>query len=155
MKRFLILLVFLGLSCTALSAQEFRSDSTRTSPVDSTLLGRSVLSVMGPGVTVHQSAAMKSAFDRYVADNANKKLVGYRIRVFYDSGSTARTRSEAIERALRAQYSVGVYRSFESPNYKVSVGDFRTKDEALRIYNLLKGSYPTAYIIKETINYPR
>ena len=29
------------------------------------------------------------------------------------------------------------------------------KDEALKVYNALKGTYPTAYIIKETINYPR
>ena len=48
-----------------------------------------------------------------------------------------------------------MYRTFESPNYKVTVGDFRSKDEALGIYNALKGTYPTAYIIKETINYPR
>ena len=48
-----------------------------------------------------------------------------------------------------------MYRSFESPNYKVCIGDFRTKDEALGIYNALKGTYPTAYIIKESINYPK
>ena len=40
-------------------------------------------------------------------------------------------------------------------DYKVTIGDFRTKDEALRIYNALKGTYPTAYIIKENINFPR
>ena len=156
MKRFLILLVFLGLSCTALSAQEFRSDSTRTSPVDSTLLGRSVLSVMGPGVTVHQSAAMKSAFDRYVADNANKKLVGYRIRVFFDNGQSARNRSEAIARSISYSFpGIGVYRTFESPNFKVMVGDFRTKAEALKVYQALKVTYPTALILKENINYPQ
>ena len=49
---------------------------------------------------------------------------------------------------------VKVYRTFESPNFKVSVGDFRTKDEALRLFNELKILYPTAFIIKENINYP-
>ena len=57
---------------------------------------------------------------------------------------------------LKKQYpGVMVYRSFESPNYKVSIGDFRSKDEAQRIYNALKITYPTAFIIKESINYPR
>ena len=61
-----------------------------------------------------------------------------------------------IVRTLKGQYpSLGVYLSFESPNYKVTLGDFRTKDEALAIYNALKNAYPTAYIIKESINYPR
>ena len=50
---------------------------------------------------------------------------------------------------------IGVYRTFESPNFKVCVGDFRTKDEALKLYHALKSSYPTAIILKETINYPR
>jgi hypothetical protein len=36
----------------------------------------------------------------------------------------------------------------------VTVGDFRTKDEALRLFNELKILYPSAFIIKENINYP-
>ncbi|MBQ1912496.1 MAG: SPOR domain-containing protein [Bacteroidales bacterium] len=151
MKRILLILALLAGSSLALCAQ----DSTAVAAMDSTLIGKSIFSLMGPNIQVTQSKTVSSALTSHIRNNASRNLTGYRIRVFYDSGSTARTRSEAIERALRAQYSVGVYRSFESPNYKVSVGDFRTKDEALRIYNLLKGSYPTAYIIKETINYPR
>ena len=146
MKRILLILALLAGSSLALCAQ----DSTAVAAMDSTLIGKSIFSLMGPNIQVTQSKTVSSALTSHIRNNASRNLTGYRIRVFYDSGSTARTRSEAIERALRAQYSVGVYRSFESP-----VGDFRTKDEALRIYNLLKGSYPTAYIIKETINYPR
>lgn len=151
MKRFLIILALLLGGSLALRAQ----DSTAVAAMDSTLIGKSILSLMGPNIQVSQSQTVSNALTTHIRNNATKNLTGYRVRVFYDSGSTARTRSEAIERALRAQYSVGVYRTFESPNYKVSVGDFRTKDEALRVYNMLKGSYPTAYIIKETINYPR
>jgi hypothetical protein len=35
------------------------------------------------------------------------------------------------------------------------VGDFRTRDEALKVYQSLKASYPTALLLKDTINYPR
>ena len=123
--------------------------------MDSTLLGRNILSVIGSGVQISQSPAIREAMAEYIRINANKPLTGYRIRVFYDNGPQARAKSEAIEKTLQQQFKAAVYRSFESPNYKVTVGDFRTKDEALRIYNALKGTYPTAYIIKETINYPR
>ena len=99
---------------------------------------------------------MRSAFDSYVADNAGKKLSGYRIRVYYDNGQNARNRSEAIARSISGTFpGIGVYRTFESPNFKVCVGDFRTKDEALKVYHSLKAAYPTAIILKETINYPR
>ena len=124
--------------------------------VDSTLVGRSIMSVLGSGVKVNQSQAMRNAFDSYVSNNASKKMTGYRIRVFYDNGQNARNRSEAISRSISASYpGIGVYRTFESPNFKVCVGDFRTKDEALKVYHSLRSSYPTAIILKETINYPR
>lgn len=131
-------------------------DTTRVAPVDSTLVGKDILSVMGPGVTVDQTPVVRQALQSYVSNNGGKAISGYRVRVFYDNGPQARDKSEAIEQLLKKQYpEVMVYRSFESPNYKVSIGDFRTKDEALRIYNALKGTYPTAFIIKESINYPR
>ena len=156
MKRFLILLTLVLLTGTLARAQEFRSDSIRTSQLDSTLVGRNILNVIGSGVTVNQSQAMRSAFDRYVSNNASKKMAGYRIRVFFDNGQNARSRSEAIARSISNSYpGIGVYRTFESPNFKVSVGDFRTKDEALKVYQSLKASYPTALILKENINYPR
>ena len=151
MKRILLISALALIGAFGLQAQEVES-----APVDSTRLGKDSRTVMGPGVQVHQSAEIKQALANYVKSNASKTLSGYRIRVFYDNSPQARTRSESIENTLQAQYPEHkVYRSFESPNYKVTVGDFRSKDEALGIYNALKGTYPTAYIIKETINYPR
>ena len=155
MKRFLIIAILALLPGLALRAQEYRVDNG-SAQVDSTLVGRSVLSVMGSGVTVNQSRAMRTAFDNYVSNNASKKLTGYRIRVYFDNGQNARLRSESIARSISGSYpGMGVYRTFESPNFKVTVGDFRTKDEALKVYHSLKASYPTAIILKETINYPR
>ena len=155
MKRFLIIAILALLPGMMLRAQEYRVESG-SSRVDSTLLGRNVLSVLGSGVTVNQSPAMKSAFDSYVSANASKKVTGYRIRVYYENSQNARNRSEAIARTISGTYpGIGVYRTFESPNFKVCVGDFRTKDEALKLYHALKSSYPTAIILKETINYPR
>ena len=155
MKKLLIIAILALLPGMMLRAQEYRVESG-SSQVDSTLLGRSVLSVLGSGVTVNQSAAMKSAFDSYVSANASKRVTGYRIRVYYENSQNARNRSESIARTISGTYpGIGVYRTFESPNFKVCVGDFRTKDEALKMYHALKSSYPTAIILKETINYPR
>jgi len=150
MKR--ILLIFgLLLAAVSLQAQEVE----RTAPVDSLLLGKNIFTVMGPGVKVDQSAEVKQAMAQYVGKNASKAISGYRIRVFYDNNPQARTRSESIENALMEQYPEHkVYRSFESPNYKVLIGNFRSKDEALRMFNALKKTYPTAYIIKDNIEYP-
>ena len=155
MKRFIIIAILALLPAMMLRAQEYRVDNG-SAQVDSTLVGRSVLSVLGSGVSVNQSSAMKSAFDSYVSANASKKVSGYRIRVYYENNQNARNRSEAIARTISGTYpGIGVYRTFESPNFKVCVGDFRTKDDALKVYHTLKATYPTAIILKETINYPR
>ena len=152
MKKILIIVLVLVWGGIALHAQ----DTTGVARVDSTYVGKDILSVMGPGAKVTQSATVKQALQKYIGGNAEKSISGYRIRVFYNNDPQARSRSEVIERNLKEQYpGIGVYRSFESPNYKVCIGDFRTKDEALGIYNALKGTYPTAYIIKESINYPK
>ena len=154
LKR-IVLVLACAFVATAVSAQG-AADSLRSAAVDSTLLGKNILTVIGSGVKVNQSQAVRSAFDQYVERNGARPLTGYRIRVFYDNGQSARTRSEAIARSVAATYpDLGVYHTFESPNFKVSVGDFRTKDEALKVYNELKALYPTAFILKETINYPR
>ena len=155
MKKFLIIAILALLPGVMLRAQEYRVDNG-SAQVDSTLVGRSILSVLGSGVTVNQSRTMRSALDSYVSNNAAKKLTGYRIRVYFDNGQNVRNRSEAIARSISGTYpGIGVYRTFESPNFKVTVGDFRTKDEALKVYHSLKASYPTAIILRETINYPR
>ena len=155
MRRFLVIFLLALLPCLTLRAQEYRVENG-SAQVDSTLMGRSILSVLGPGVTVNQSRTMRSALDSYISNNAAKKLTGYRIRVYFDNGQSARTRSESIARSVSNAFpGIGVYRTFESPNFKVCVGDFRTKDEALKVYHALKATYPTAIILKETINYPR
>ena len=155
MKKILVILILSMLPCAMLRAQEYRVDNG-SAQVDSTLMGRNILSVLGSGVKVNQSQSMRSAFDSYVSNNASKKLTGYRIRVYFDNGQNARSRSEAIARSVSNAFpGIGVYRTFESPNYKVSVGDFRTKDEALKVFHTLKATYPTALLLKETINYPR
>ena len=155
MKKFLVIAILALLSCAMLRAQEYRVDNG-SSQVDSTLMGRNILSVMGSGVTVNQSRAMRTAFDNYVSNNAGKKMTGYRIRVYFDNGQNARMRSESIARAVSGAFpGIGVYRTFESPNFKVTVGDFRTKDEALKVFHSLKASYPSALLLKDTINYPR
>lgn len=159
MKRFIILALALTLGTVALRAQDIeRSDSLNTlsTVVDTDLLGKDILTVIGPGVTVMQSEALRDAFANYVKSNASKPMSGYRIRVFFDSGQNARSKSQQVVHALKKAYpNMGVYHSFESPNYLVFLGDFRTRHDAMRTYNEVKAMYPTAMIMRQNINYAR
>ncbi len=154
MKRFLTAILLSLAFSAAAAAQE--ADSLKLSAVDSLLVGKDILNIIGPGISISQSPSVRTALKSYVSGNALKSISGYRIRVFFDNSQNARTKSESIERYISNTYGgTRVYRTYDSPNYKVCVGDFRTKDEALGLYNSLKATYPAALIIKESINYPR
>jgi len=50
---------------------------------------------------------------------------------------------------------VRAYLTFKAPNYKVRVGDFRTKLDAQRFLIELTADYPNAFIITDQINLPK
>ena len=65
MKR-LFIIVGLLLAAASLQAQEVETSA----PVDSLLLGKSIFTVMGPGVKVDQSSEVRQAMTQYVGKNA-------------------------------------------------------------------------------------
>jgi hypothetical protein len=83
-------------------------------------------------------------------------LDGFRIQLFSDSGSNSKTRAQAVYDELQAKFpGMGIYLTFKSPNYKVRIGDFRTRLDAQRFLNELSGDYPNAFIIADQINLPK
>ncbi len=130
--------------------------------VDSTLVGKSIFSILpskGKGdkadVKVHQSQAISSALQNQVSNNASRSFQGYRIRIYSDNSQNARSASESVMyRFQGGHYGVAVYRSYEYPFFRVTVGDFRTRSEALELLSRIKGAYPSAFVVRERINYP-
>jgi len=162
MKRTIIIIALaLLLPSIGLKAQDVvdeRADSLNTlsTVVDTDLLGKDILTVIGPGVTIMQSESLKNAFAKYVRTNATKPMAGYRIRVFFESGQQARARSLSVANTLKKQYpNMGVYQNFDSPNFQVFLGDFRTRHDAMRTFNEVRVAYPTAMIMRQNINYAR
>ena len=49
---------------------------------------------------------------------------------------------------------MAAYRSYVNPYFKVTVGDFRTRSEAMQLLMEIKSDFPAAFIVKENINYP-
>jgi hypothetical protein len=83
-------------------------------------------------------------------------IEGYRIQIFFDSGTNSKTRARSIYESFLVKYpDIGAYLSFKSPNYKVRVGDFRTKLDAQRFLNEILPEYPNAWIIEDQINLPK
>ena len=141
-----------------LAALSFQATGQNTSSVDSTLVGRSIFNLLPSWekgnkatVTVRQSPEIKEAFNRQVAANASKRVVVYRIRIYNDNKQNARSASESAMNRFKAMYpGVAAYRSYVNPFFKVTVGNFHSRPEADRMLQQLRGSFPTAFVVKET-----
>lgn len=119
--------------------------------VDSTLVGRDLLLELG----VRQSAVVDSAMRAHLAANPERGLSGYRIRIFFDNKQTARAESEVVLKKFESLYhDVVAYRTYANPYFKVTVGDFRTKSEAMAHLDGIKKNFPSAFVVKENISYP-
>jgi hypothetical protein len=94
---------------------------------------------------------------KHIQINQNRQGIdGFRIQIFFDSGNNSKTRAKSVYESFLAKYpDVGAYLTFKPPNYKVRVGDFRTKLDAQRFLNEILSDYPNAWIIDDKINLPK
>jgi hypothetical protein len=59
-----------------------------------------------------------------------------------------------LARFTSAHPGIGAYRTYSNPFFKVTVGDFRSRSEAMELLNQIKDEFPSAFIVKENIHYP-
>lgn len=108
-------------------------------------------------ISVKQDPRIAQLLNAYYIQNASRPgMQGFRIRIFFDLGQQSRKKSEDVLNEFLENYpGIAVYRTFDSPYYKVSVGDYRTRDEALKDLKRLERKYQKAFVVPEWINFPR
>lgn len=121
---------------------------------DSSLVGRSIFDLL-PGIKISQDVAVRTAMYEHIRENASREIQGYRIRIFFDNRQTARDDSERIAGEFSRLFPhLQAYRSYVNPYFKVTVGDFRTRSEAMAVLAEVKKVFPSAFLVKEKIFYP-
>ncbi len=107
-------------------------------------------------VRIEQPPLIAELLLKHITYNeANPGMNGYRIRIYRDNSGGARQRSEGVATAFTEAFpDVPAYRGYDNPYFKVSVGDFRSKDDAIKVFARIKRSYPNAYLVPERINLP-
>lgn len=130
--------------------------------VDSTLAGKDIFHILpskragdDADVRIRQSQEIMSSMRQHIASNSKRTSSGYRVRIFFDNKQTARTESEKTLKRFKELFpGVAAYRIYANPYFKVTVGDFRTKSEAMALLTRIKGAFPSAFVVKESIEYP-
>lgn len=164
MKRISIIVLTLCLSAVSAFSQNTAPEGYRyvdslvytpVSSIDESLRGKDIYSAMPSNVTISQSAAIRDSLGRHIVRNASRQVSGFRVRIFFDNKRDSRSASEEVEKRFRSLYpGYSTYRSFSSPFFKVTVGDFRTRTEANVALDRIKNDFPSAFVVKEKFRYP-
>ncbi len=112
--------------------------------------------VVRGNIEIIQDDRVAVLVSKHIEQNMERKgSPGYRIQIFFDSGANSKSRAQSIYSTFQARFpETGAYLSYKAPNYKVRVGDFRTRLDARRFLNTIIADYPNAWIVEDIINFP-
>jgi len=130
---------------------------SQVSSADTDILSRIEKNEPGSGdVIISQDIRVNNLIYNHIEQNKRKAGVpGYRIRIFNDIGSDARENSQKVKADFFDKFpEIPVYREYDNPYFKVYVGDFRTKIDAMKKFKRIKHYFPAAFIVPDEINYP-
>jgi hypothetical protein len=81
-------------------------------------------------------------------------IPGYRIQIYKGSGNNALDNALEVKKKFEDRYSgVSAYVTFNEPYYRVRVGDFRSRLQAIKFLDRIKPRYPLAWEIKDEVNF--
>jgi len=82
-------------------------------------------------------------------------IEGYRVEIFFSSKMDAHEKARQTKVDFLSKFpDYPVYVVFVAPNFRVRVGDFRTKSEAWKLYKKIERIYPAAFVVHGNINFP-
>lgn len=100
-------------------------------------------------VTEHGSAANRSDSTYF---DPEKKVSGYRVRIFFDNGQDARAQSNRVMEQFKNNFpDIPIYWSYDNPYFKVTVGDCLSPEEAIIVWGRVKNLYDKAFVVREEI----
>jgi hypothetical protein len=106
-------------------------------------------------VTVVEGDVISSLVSKHMALSSKQKIIGWRIQIFFDSGNNSKSKAYSKKGVFMSMFpDMSVYLMFQSPYYKVRVGDFRTRMDAEGFKQKLLGEFPDAFVVKDEIRSP-
>jgi len=144
MRSFLLPALFFLLT-QGLSAQSFE-DRRSGIPVDTPVITGHTQG----DIVVHADAGI----ERLMKDYTERKHVqkGYRVQIFLGERKTAEDTKRIF---LQKNPDTPAYLSWLAPNFRLRVGDLRTRLEAEKLLRDMRVEYPGSYIVPDEIEMPR
>lgn len=112
-------------------------------------------------LNIIQDPALDTLIGRHILSNKKQEekigylgIKGFRIQIYSSPDITAKLESGKVEIEFNSQLpDIVSYRLFEEPRwYKVRVGNFRSRTEAIKLYLIISKKFPNSDIVPDIIN---
>lgn len=150
MKRTIILLFVLAI---------FTGISTGWKPMSqsfgsSSITGDSLM--IWDKLNIQSEPRIRELLEQHVKQNKkNNSTNGYRLQIYFGSGSNAHAQATKVRTDFLSTHpDIKAYLIFKSPDFKVLVGNFRSKSEALKMQKSMINQFPNAFIVADEIAFP-
>jgi hypothetical protein len=96
-------------------------------------------------------------FDELLKRQKEQNLItqtmhGYRIQIYFGAN---RQKANDIKSDFNTRYpDVQSYLSYQQPNFKVRIGDYRNRLEAQKFLKDIEGLFPTSFIVPDEVRLP-
>jgi len=145
--RIILLLITSLFACQFLSAQVTISESNQEETTQPAIL---------QNLNVNQDSRLDKMLNWHITKNEKMDgMEGYRVEIFFSADLDALEQAKNKKVEFLSKYpDYLVHIKYDAPNFKVRVGDFRTKNEALKLKKNIERDYPMAFIVPDKIKFP-
>ena len=102
-------------------------------------------------VSIIQDPRINELIKKEIEINKKKegKFPGYRVQVHFGSN---RDKAKEVKSQFLSKYSeVSAYEEYEQPDFKIRVGNFRTKLDAYKFLKDISLDFPASFIVQDDI----
>ncbi len=100
---------------------------------------------------IHADASIFSLLDKRKA-LGTKNLKGYRVKIHF--GAEKAKANEIKAKFCQKYPDVPAYMDYDTPNFSITVGNYRTRLDSYKIYKQIQTDFPNAFIVEMKIEYP-
>ena len=111
-------------------------------------------SLSGPWdhLTINSDSRINKLLEIRKEESLRNGMAGYRLQIFQ---GTSREKASQLKSKFLAKYpDQKIYILFQTPDFKVRIGDFRTRSEAIHLQYLIDKDFPNSLIVEDVINFP-
>jgi SPOR domain len=105
-------------------------------------------------IDIVESKQILELVNRKLQENQLSKTInGYRVQLHF--GNDREKAREVKSKFLQSFPYIEAYDSYQQPNFRIRVGDFRTRLQAIKFLKEIQSLFPSAFIVNDYISLPK